>query len=257
MLCEVLNLNIVEVAKSAMQSDVGKVDALDLHTLHQLAREVQTSGRSRNGTLVLGKYTLEVVEVVLCSMMILAAVNHIAWQRSLAKRVKLALELVVRTVVEEAQCASAACCVVDNLSHHRAALVEEELIAYTYLACRLNEHIPKAHLLVKLTQEEHLNLGVGLLLCTIEASREHLCVVEDESVVLVEIVEHIAEVEVFALNGLAVGVLLKHVDSLRFLMQNHQSALITTCDAERFLLALVVLKLTVDAVRIECNLVFG
>ena len=204
-------------------------------------------------TCAFGGYDL----VVLCCVMILAAVNHIAWQRSLAKRIEFALELVVRTVVEEAQCTSAACSVVDNLSHHRAALVKEELVADTYLASRLNEHVPKAHLLIKLTQKEHLNLGVGFLLCAVEASREHLCVVEDESVMLVEIVEHIAEVEVFALNGLAVGVLLKHVDSLRFLMQNHQSALVATCNAERFLLAFVVLKLTVDAVRIECNLVFG
>ena len=60
---------------------------------------MQASSRSRNGTLVLCEYALEVVEVVLGGMMVLAAVDDVAWQRSLAERIKLALELVVRTIV--------------------------------------------------------------------------------------------------------------------------------------------------------------
>ena len=163
----------------------------------------------------------------------------------------------MRTVVEEAQRTTAACSVVDDLSHHCARLVEEELVAYTNLTCRLNEHVPEAHLLIEFAQQEHLNLCICLLLCAIEARRKHLSVVEDECIVLVEVVEYVAEVEVFALDGLAVGILLIHVNSLRFLVQNHQTALVAACNAESLLLALVVLKLTVQAVRIECNLVLG
>ena len=190
-------------------------------------------------------------------MMVLATVDDVAWQWSLAKCEQLAFELIVRTVVKEAQRTAAACSVVDDLSHHCARIVEEELVAYTNLTCRLNEHVPEAHLLIEFAQQEHLNLSVSLLLCAIKARRKHLSVVEDESIMLVKVVEHIAEVEVFALDGLAVGILLIHVNSLRFLVQNHQTALVAACNAECLLLAIVVLKLTVQAVRIECNLVLG
>ena len=73
----------------------------------------------------------------------------------------------MRAVVEEAQRASAARSVVDYLCHHRSAVVKEELVAYSYLARRLYEDVPQAHFLVQLTQQKHLNLGVGLLLCTV------------------------------------------------------------------------------------------
>ena len=41
MLRQVLHLDGVEVAQAAVQGDIGKVDALDLHALHQLTTEVQ------------------------------------------------------------------------------------------------------------------------------------------------------------------------------------------------------------------------
>ena len=85
MLGKVLNLDVVEVAQTAMQGDISEVKALDFHALHQLAREVQACSRSGNGTFVFGKDTLEVIEVVLCSVMVFATVDDIAWQRSLAQ----------------------------------------------------------------------------------------------------------------------------------------------------------------------------
>ena len=59
---QILHLDRVEVTKSTMQSDIGKVDASDLHTLHELTAEVQTSGGSGNGTLVLGVDGLEALD---------------------------------------------------------------------------------------------------------------------------------------------------------------------------------------------------
>ena len=66
MLRQVFHLDGVETAKAAMQGDVGEVDALDLHTLHQFTAEMQSGGRRRDGTLVLGVDGLEVVHILLC-----------------------------------------------------------------------------------------------------------------------------------------------------------------------------------------------
>ena len=93
-LCEVLHLYVVEVAQSAVERNVCEVDATYLHALHQLTREVQAGSRSRNRTLVFSKDALEVVEVVLSAALIGTAVYDVAWQRSLAQTVELALELV-------------------------------------------------------------------------------------------------------------------------------------------------------------------
>ena len=184
-----------------MKRDKGELDALYLHALHQLAAEVKAGGRSGDGALVLGENALEVVQVFGSCR---TAVYYIMRQRSLAEGVKVALELVMRTVVEEAQRASAARSVVNHLCHHRPAVVEKQLVAYAYLTGRLNKDVPKAHLLVQFAQEEHLYLCVGLLLRAVKTRREHLRIVEDESVALVEIVEHIAEIEIL---GVAVLIL--------------------------------------------------
>ena len=82
--------------------------------------------------------------------------------------------------------------------------IQKQLVADSYLARRLYEHVPKAHLLVQLAQQEHLNLCVGLLLRAVKTRREHLRIVEYECVTLVEIVEHIAEIEIL---GVAVLIL--------------------------------------------------
>ena len=63
---EVLDLDGIEAAKSAVQGDIGEIDALDLHTLHELTAEVQTSGGSGNGALVLSIDGLEALDVFGC-----------------------------------------------------------------------------------------------------------------------------------------------------------------------------------------------
>ena len=49
---EVFHINVAEVTQAGMQGDVGKVNTLDFHTLHQLAAEVQAGGRRRNSSFV-------------------------------------------------------------------------------------------------------------------------------------------------------------------------------------------------------------
>ena len=140
------------------------------------------------------------------------------------------LELVVGTVVEEPQGTSARGGVVDDLGHHGAFAVEEQLVADTYLACRLYQHVPQAQLLVELAQQEHLNLGIGLLLGAIESGWEHLGVVEDKGVALVEVVEQVAEGHVF-LRVVALGIFLEDIDFLAFAVNHHEFALVAVVDA--------------------------
>ena len=59
-------------------------------------------------------------------------------------------------------------------------------------------------LLVELTQQEHLNVSSGLFLVAVELGREHLCVVEDEGVLVVEVVDDVLEDAVLNFTSLAV-----------------------------------------------------
>ena len=234
---QVLDLYAMEVAEATMKCDESRLDAFYLHTLEQFATEMQSCRRCCYGTFVLCEYGLEVLHVLACGTRGLrfpvSVINDIAWQRCLAQRIKLLFELVVRTVIKEAQRAAAACSVVDDLGNHRSTFVEEQLVAYSDFAGRLHKHVPKAHLLIKLTQEEHLNLCVGLLLRTVKARREYLCVVEYERVTLVKIVEHVTEINKIAFHGIAVSVFLIHIDGLRLLVQHHETALVASRHAER------------------------
>ena len=250
---QVFHLDVVEVAEGTVEGDEGEVDAADLHALHKLAAEVQTGSGSGDGTLVLGIDALELLLVVGgCG----TAVDHIMGQRCLAQGIELALELIVGTVVEEAQRAAAAGGVVDDLGHHGPTVIEEQLVAYSDLAGRLYEDIPQTHLLVQLAQEEHLDLGVGLLLGTIQTGREHLGVVEDKGVALAEVVEHIAEVKILALDGVAIGVFLEHLDGLRLTVEHHQTALVATGHAEGLVFAGLILECALNVMRIQSNLFF-
>ena len=138
----------------------------------------------------------------------------------------------MRTVVQEAERTTTASRIVDNFGHHRSILLEEEFVTDTDLTGRLYQHIPQAQVGIQLTEKEHLDLGIGLLLRSIETGGEHLCVVEDEGVILVEVIQDIAEIKVdgiafLVFQILTVLILLGHLDLPTLTMHNHQSALIT------------------------------
>ena len=137
----------------------------------------------------------------------------------------------MRTIVEESQCTTTARGIVDDLGHHRTVILKEELIANTNLTSWLHEHIPQTEVTVQLTQQEHLDLGIGLLLRAVETGREHLRIVEDEGIILIKIVEDIAEVEIdgfafFILQVFAVLILLAHLDFATLTVEHHQPALV-------------------------------
>ena len=223
MLRQVFHLDGVEGTQTAMQGDVGRVKAAYLHHLQQLLTEMQTRSRSRHSTLALGIDRLEVLHIVLLGRTV---VHDITGQRCLAQGEELAFELIVGTVVEEAQRTSAAGGVVYHLSHHRSVAIEEQLVADTYLTGRLYQHIPQAQLLVELAQQEHLNLGVGLLLGAVETGRKDGGIVEDEGIALVKVVHQIAEGQIL-LSIVALGILLEHLYLLTLAVHNHQPALVT------------------------------
>ena len=148
------------------------------------------------------------------------------------------------TVIEESQGASTAGSVVDHLGHHGTIVLEEEFVADTDLTGWLHEHIPQTQVGVQLAQQEHLDLGISLLLGAIETGGEHLGVVEDKGIVLVEIVEDVTEVEVngialFVEEIFAVLVFLRHLDTSALTVEHHEAALIAVVG------------------RFQCNLLFG
>ncbi len=151
------------------------------------------------------------------------AVENINRQRRLAKGKEVVLELVMRTVVEEAQRTATARGVVIHLGDHRAYFVEEELVADTDLTRRLHQHIPQMGFLVQLAKDEHLNLGISLLLGAIQTGGEHLRVVEHKRIAVVEIVDDIAEIKIIAFNGFALAVLLEEFYLTRCTVQHHQA----------------------------------
>jgi hypothetical protein len=138
----------------------------------------------------------------------------------------------MRAVVEEPECPPTARRVVDDLCHHRAVILKEELITYTDLSCRLYKHVPQAELGIELTQQEHLYLGISLFLFAVETRGKYLSIVKHEHVVLIEIIEDIAEIKiygitVFIFHLLTILVLLGHLDLAALAMNNHQTALVT------------------------------
>ncbi len=110
----------------------------------------------------------------------------------------------MRAVVEKAQSAAARCGVVDYLGHERAVFAEVELVADTYLAGRLDEHVPELVVGVELAQEEYLDAGAGLLLVAVEQGRKYLSVIEYHHVALVVISQDILEGLVLDFAGTAV-----------------------------------------------------
>ena len=135
------------------------------------------------------------------------------------------------TVIEESQRTTTARGVVDDLGHHRTVVLEEQFIADSNLTGRLHEHIPETEVSVQLAQQEHLDLGIGLLLRTIETGRKHFSVVEDEGVVLIEVVEDVTEIEIdgvalVVLQVVAVLILLTHLNLATLTVEHHQPALV-------------------------------
>ena len=158
----------------------------------------------------------------------------------------------MRTVVQESQRASAAGGVVYHLGHHGTVFVEEQLVANTDLTCRLYEHVPQPQFFVQLPEQEYLNLCIRLLLGAKETGRKHLGVVEHHGVAFIEIVDDMAEGDKLV-GIIAFLVLLEHLDSLAFPVDNHHAAFVAAIDFLHS--AVFVLKGTIG--RLHCHQFVG
>ena len=213
MLGQVFHINATEIAQTCVQRDERLFDAHDLHTLHQFAREVESCDRHGDSTLMTCKDVLETLVVFLLSRTVH---TDIIWNRCLAKTIEGLFEHIVGTIIEETECTSTRRGVVNHLCHQRLIRTEVELVAYTNLAGRVNQHIPQTELFIEFTKEKHLNARTRLLLVAVKTCREHSSVVEDKGITLLEIIGDLLEDAMFYLASLFV--------------YNHELSLITVVE---------------------------
>ena len=192
MLREVFDVDRTEVAQPDVQRDERTVDALDLHALHQVLREVHAGRRGGNGAFVLGEDRLVALGVLGFDL-----VAHPFGQRCLAQAEKRLLELLVGAVEQEAQRAPARGRIVDHLGHQQVVIAEVEFVADADLAGRVDQHVPEPQFAVQFAQQENLDLGTRLLLVAVEACWEDFGVVEYEEVFFVEVFDDVFENTVF------------------------------------------------------------
>ena len=69
-----------------------------------------------------------------------------------------------------------------------------QLVTYTDLTGRVDQHIPQAQVLIQLPQQEHFDTCTRLFLVAIKAGWEHLGIIEDKHILVVEIVKDVFKV---------------------------------------------------------------
>ncbi len=122
----------------------------------------------------------------------------------MAQSEEVALELVVRTVVQEAQSASARGGVVDYFGYHRFVFAEVEFVADADFAGGFYQYVPEFVVGVELAQQEYFDACAGLFLVAIEQGGEHLSVVQYHYIAVAKVVEHVLENLVLNFTGFAV-----------------------------------------------------
>ena len=188
MLGQVLDVDGPEITQSHVQRQKGHVAALDLEPFHQVLAEMQSGRRRGDGSLVLRVNRLIALLVDRFDFR-----AYPLGQRRLAEFVQRRLELVVVAVEQETKRPPARGRVVDHLGHHQVVVAEIELVADTYLARRIDQHVPQAQVAVQLAQQENFDLGSRLLLVAVQTGRKHFRIVEYQHVALPEIIDHFLE----------------------------------------------------------------
>ena len=211
---EVLDVDAAEVADTHVDGDEGLVNVLENHPVEQFTAEVESGRGSGDGAFVGGEDCLEVFGVLRGDLLF-----DPDGDRGLSEGEKGLLEFLVRSVEEEAEGASAGCCIVDHFGDQGIVLAEVQLVADTDFAGGLDYYVPEALFAVQLPKEEDHDVGAGLFLPSVEPGGEDLGIVEDEEVVLGEIVDDVLEYAVFDFTGL--------------LVEDHHPALVPPAD--RFL----------------------
>ena len=114
----------------------------------------------------------------------------------MAQGIQSLLELLIRSVIEETEGASAGGGVVNNFRHHAVVLAEVQLVSYPDLTGRLHDHVPKPLLLRKFPQKEHYDVSLGLLFLAVKLGGDYFRVVQHEVVSFSEIIYDVLELPV-------------------------------------------------------------
>jgi len=196
-LCEILNFNRFEDALTNVQLHGSDLDALLFSCLQELFREVESScwRCNRSDLTWVCKHTL------VCFLVgIRRFTLYVLRKRHLSDALDYFMQI---AIVGETNCTTTGRGVIDDFAVE-AIVVEVDLVSDANLASRLNQDIPNALLGLQLTEEHDLDLRIGLFLLTEQTGWEHLCVVHNDHITLVHVLQDVLELLVFDITRLAI-----------------------------------------------------
>ena len=196
---EVLHVHTAEVPDAHMNCYESFIDIVQYHPVEQLPAEMQAGGGGRYGALVGREYGLELLCVQLIGVLF-----HPLGDRGLSEGEQRLFELLVGSVIKEAQGPASRGGVVDHLGHHTVVVSEVELVAYPDFAGGVHNHVPEPLLLVQLPEQEYLDACSCLFLVSVKSCRKYLCVIQNEGVSFAEILDDVLEESVLNLAGILV-----------------------------------------------------
>ena len=180
-----------------MQSDLGKLNSLDIHSHLQLACDVQLSRWRRNSSNILGKQTL-IPNLIL----FLYTTGNILWNGCFTQFLNHIGKLLIVTIKQKANRPSTTRSIVYHLSH-QIIITEIQFITDTNLTRWIYQNIPQTQIMIQFTKQKHLNLCAGLFFLTVHARCKHLCIIHHKHIVLVEYLKNILETAVLDTTFLA------------------------------------------------------
>ena len=199
MLGQIFNLNLPKRTQTQMQSDLGKLNSLDIHSHLQLTCDVQLSRRRSNRANMLGKQTL-----IPSLILFLYTTGDILWNGCFTQFLNHISKFLVGAIKQKANGTSATCCIINHFSN-QIIVPEIQFITDTNLTRWIYQNIPQTQLMIQFTKQKYLNLCAGLFFLTIHARCKHLCIVHNKHIVLVEYLKNILKTAVldttfFAMN---------------------------------------------------------
>ena len=180
-----------------MQSNLGKLNSLDVHSHLQLTCDMQLSRWRRNSSNMLGEQTL-----IPSLILFLYTTGDILWNGCFTQFLNHISKLLVGAIKQKANGPSTTRSIVYYLSH-QIIIPEIQFITDTNLARWIYQNIPQTQLMIQFTKQKHFNLGASLFFLTVHARCKYLCIVHHKHIVLVEYLKNILETAVLDTTFLA------------------------------------------------------
>ena len=197
MLGQIFNLNLPKRTQTQMQSDLGKLNPLDVHSHLQLTGDVQLSRWRRNSSNMLGKQTL-----IPSLILFLNTTGDILWNGCFTQFLNHISKFLVGAIKQKANGPSTTRSIVYHLSH-QIIITEIQFISYTNFTRWIYQNIPQTQLMIQFTKQKHLNLCAGLFFLTVHARCKHLCIIHHKHIVLVKNFKNVLETAVLDTTFLA------------------------------------------------------